>query len=239
MEIVLIGAIVAIATCVQGSVGFGLGMLAAPLIALIAPELIPGTVLLLATTLSLSTLLRERSQVDWGAVGWASIGRAPGSLLGAGAVVLLPDAGLTVVLAGTVLLGVVLSLAGWRPPRTRGTTLLAGGASGALGTATSIGGPPMALILRGEEPGMVRATLSGTFVVGCVLSLASLGALGELRLEQVRAALVLLPFVAAGLLASGPIARRIDSARLYTGAVVVSVIGAVAAAIGGAAALLG
>ncbi|EWS80461.1 sulfite exporter TauE/SafE family protein [Brachybacterium phenoliresistens] len=239
MEIVLIGVIVAVATCVQGSVGFGLGMLAAPLIALIAPELIPGTVLLLATTLSLSTLLRERSHVDWGAVGWASIGRIPGSLLGAGAVALLPDAGLTVVLAGTVLLGVALSLAGWRPHRTRATTLLAGGASGALGTATSIGGPPMALILRGEEPGMVRATLSGTFVVGCALSLASLGALGQLHLEQLRAAIVLLPFVAAGLLASGPIARRIDSARLYSGAVLVSVVGALAAAAGGASALLG
>lgn len=238
MEIVLIGAIVAIAACVQGAVGFGLGMLAAPLIALIAPELIPGTVLLLATALSVSALLRERSRIDWPIVGWASLGRVPGSLVGAGAVALLPDAGLTLVLAGSVLLGVALSLRGWRPRRTRGTILLAGGASGALGTATSIGGPPMALVLRGEDPAMVRATLSGTFVVGCALSLTSLASFGQLRLEHLTTALVLLPCIGLGLLASGPINRRIDSERLYRGAVAVSVIGAIAAAIGGASALL-
>ena len=41
MEFVLVGTILAIAACVQGAIGFGLGMLAAPLIALIAPELLP------------------------------------------------------------------------------------------------------------------------------------------------------------------------------------------------------
>lgn len=238
MEILLIGLIVASAACVQGAIGFGLGMLAAPLIALIAPELLPGTVLLLATVLSLSAMLRERSRIDWRTVGWASLGRVPGSMLGALVVSLLPPSGLTLGLAAAVLLGVLGSTLGWRPRRTTATLLTAGAASGVLGTATSIGGPPMALVLRGEGPARVRATLSACFVAGCLLSLLSLVGVGALTAEQLRAAGLLLPFVLLGLLASGLVNRRIDDARLYRGAVAISVLGALAAAAGAVAALL-
>ncbi len=238
VELLLIGVIVALAACVQGAIGFGLGMLAAPLIALIAPELLPGTVLVLATFLSLSAMLRERSRIDWGIVGWASLGRIPGSLLGAAVVALLPPAGLTLGLAAAVLLGVLGSALGWSPRRTTGTLLMAGGASGVLGTATSIGGPPMALVLRGEEPAVVRATMSGCFVVGCLLSLGSLLGVGALTGAQLRAAALLLPFVLLGLLASGLVNRRVDGRRLYRGAVAASVLGSLAAAAGAVVALL-
>lgn len=232
MEILLIGVIVAVAACVQGAVGFGLGMLAAPLIALIAPELLPGSVLLLATVLSMAALWRERTEVDWPTVGWVSLGRVPGALAGALVVALLPTAGLTLTLAVVVLLGVATSLMGWRPRRTRGTSALAGAASGVLGTATSIGGPPMALLMRGGRPAQVRATLSGCFALGSLLSLGSLLALGQLTVQQLRATAVLLPFLLLGLLASGHVNRHVDARRVYVGAVAVSILGALLAAAG-------
>ena len=98
-----------------GAIGFGLGMLAAPLIALIAPEQLPGTVLLLAFVLSFATFFRERDEIQWSVVGWVSLGRVPGSLLGALLVATLPTAGLSLVLAVAVILGIVVSLVGWSP----------------------------------------------------------------------------------------------------------------------------
>lgn len=230
MEIIVIGLIVAVAACVQGAIGFGLGLISAPLIALIAPELLPTTIILLATVLTISALLRERRETLWRFVGWTTLGRIPGTAAGALGVAFLPGWVITLAVSVAVILAVVLSTLGWRPRHTRTTFLVAGSASGLLGTSTAIGGPPLALVLRGEEPGLVRSTLSGAFLAGSLLSLASLLAVGELRLEHLRAAALLLPFLGAGLLASGIVNRRIDSRRLYIGAVTVSLLGAAVAA---------
>ena len=63
---------------------------------------------------------------------------------------MLPERALAIVLAGVVLLGVVLTSLGWIPVPRRRNLVLAGAASGVLGTATAIGGPPMALVWQGS-----------------------------------------------------------------------------------------
>src|SRR5688500_10754221 len=42
-----------LASCMQGSIGFGMGMLAAPIVALVDPGLIPGTLIMLAAFLTI------------------------------------------------------------------------------------------------------------------------------------------------------------------------------------------
>ena len=44
---------VMLASCLQASIGFGIGMLAAPVIALVDPRLIPGTLIMVATLVTL------------------------------------------------------------------------------------------------------------------------------------------------------------------------------------------
>jgi len=227
MELIIIGAILAVAACVQGAIGFGLGMLAAPLIALIAPELLPGTVLLLAFVLSFAIFIRERGEIKWSVVGWTSLGRVPGSLVGAVLVAILPVSGLSLVLAAAVILGVVVSLVGWRPGYSLGSASVAGFAAGILGTSTSIGGPPLALILRDLSPSAVRGTMGAAFVAGTALSVVFLWAGGSLSAEQWKAALVLLPAVAVGFMLSSLVNRFIQSRHLYVGSVVLSLVGAV------------
>ncbi|HCM81218.1 MAG TPA: sulfite exporter TauE/SafE family protein [Corynebacterium stationis] len=239
MEMIAIGAILALGACVQGAIGFGLGMMAAPLIALIAPEQLPGTVLLLAFALSFATFFRERGQIQWSVVGWASLGRVPGSLLGALLVAVLPTAGLSLVLAVAVILGIVVSLVGWSPGYGRRSAGIAGVAAGVLGTATSIGGPPLALILRGLPPSAVRGTMGAAFVIGTALSIIALWAGGSLDAEQWRASLVFLPAIGIGFLLSGLVNRYVDSRHLYVGSVVLSLIGAAVVIVNSLQGLLG
>ncbi|GAB3185170.1 sulfite exporter TauE/SafE family protein [Nesterenkonia halophila] len=225
-ELAIIGIVVLVAACLQGSIGFGLGMLAAPVVALLRPDLLPTTLILLAALTSLYALLRERSSIDGPLFGWAFAGRLPGTALGLLAVTQLPPPALSLTLGATVIGGVWLSIHGWTPRVTRASTATAGALSGLFGTATSIGGPPMALIARNLDPATIRATLSAYFTAGSLLSLVALWAGHAVQPAHLWTALALTPFMAAGLLASNLTRRRLNSRRLYAVAASASVVGA-------------
>ena len=106
----------------------------------------------------------------------------PGTIAGALLLVWLPERGLALMLAAVVLGGVVLAALGWQPHPRRRVLATAGAASGLLGTATSIGGPPMALVLSGPENARVRSNMSAFFLVGSLMSLGALAATGNLAL---------------------------------------------------------
>ena len=101
---------------------------------------------MLATMVTLLVVLREHQQIDLAGTGWALAGRVPGTIAGALLLTALPENALALMLAGVVLAGVVLTSVGWMPAPHRRNLVLAGATSGVLGTATSIGGPPMALV---------------------------------------------------------------------------------------------
>jgi uncharacterized membrane protein YfcA len=210
VTIALAGLAVALGALVQGAVGFGLALVAAPLLALVDPALVPVPMLLLATAHAGLALLRERGDTDWPGVGWALLGRLPGVALGVLAVAVLPPRTFAVVVALTVLACVALSVVRWRPRPTVPALLVAGVVSGAGGTASAIGGPPVALLYQGERGPRVRATLAAYFAAGSVLSLAGLVVGGQVDGDAVRAAAVLLPFMIAGFALSGPARRLLD-----------------------------
>lgn len=225
---IIIGVLLFVAACVQGSIGFGLGMLAAPLIALMRPDLLPALILLLAFGMSLAMWARDRGAVEWPVVGWSLIGRVPGSALGAWAVAMLPVVGLKVVLAVAVILGTLTSLVGWKPGYGPRNSVLAGTMGGFLGTTTAIGGPPMALIMRSMPVERVRGTLAVCFTIGSAISMTLLVFAGALGWAHVRAALIFAPVVAAGFLMSGLVNRYLDKKKVFAVSVGVSLIGAVA-----------
>ena len=78
-----------------------------------------------------------------------------------------------------VLGGVVLTSSGLDPPARRRNVVLAGATSGLLGTATSIGGPPMALVWQRNSGARLRGTMSGFFLIGSVMSLVVLAFTGR------------------------------------------------------------
>lgn len=216
------GAAVLVGAAVQGSVGLGLGLLAAPVFALLDPSLVPGTILLVTSVLPILTSLRELTGVDWQGLAWALTGRAPGTVVGVYVVATQPPAVTAVVVAVFVLCAVALSVLTWKPRPTPRALLLAGAVSGIGGTATSIGGPPVALLYQRASGATLRSTMGVYFLVGNTVSVTSLALAGEVSTEDVGRALVLLPFVFAGFLLSGPLRRHVDGPRLRVAVLVLS-----------------
>lgn len=70
-EFCVLASVLFAAACLQGSVGFGLRMIAAPVTALIDPSLLPATLVLLSVVLTLTITVRERQHLDLRGAGWA------------------------------------------------------------------------------------------------------------------------------------------------------------------------
>jgi uncharacterized membrane protein YfcA len=227
-ELVLASVIVAIGACLQGTVGFGMGIFCAPLLILVEPSLVPGPMLLFGTTLMVAILVKERASLDVRGAGWALVGRLPGSLVGAGLVALLSQSFLALFLAAVVLLGAAGTARGWIPDPSRKALVLAGATSGVMGTATSVGAPPMALVWQSSASAAMRASMSAFLLVGAVMSLVALAVFGELTLGSFELAVGLLPAIAVGFLLSLVASGRVNQRGVRLVAITVSIGGATA-----------
>ncbi|MDQ4118399.1 MAG: sulfite exporter TauE/SafE family protein [Actinomycetota bacterium] len=204
------GTVVFAGALVQGAAGFGLAMVAAPLLALIDPALVPAPLLALTAVHAVAALVREVGDTDWRGVAWAMLGRVPGTVAGVTLVVALPPRVFAVVLASIVLACVALSVTPLRVRPTRRLLVAAGVVSGVSGTAASVGGPPVALLYQSESGPRIRATLAAYFALGTALSLGGLALGGAVTGTALLHGAVLVPFLVAGFLVSGPARRVLD-----------------------------
>lgn len=227
--------VVTVGAAVQGSIGFGANLLAAPVLAVIEPEAVPTTLMLLVLPLAAAMVRREHHGVDWPAVGWLMAGRLPGTAIGAVVVAAVAANTLAVLAGAAVLVAVVTSALTAAVRVTVGTTLAAGVVSGAMGTATSIGGPPLALLYQHREGPVLRATLAATFALGTVLSLVGLALAGAVAPWHVGLAAALLPGTLAGVAVSTRLTGRIDGRWLRPVVLAFAALAAAAAIVRGLA----
>ena len=83
--------------------------------------------------------------------------------------------------------------------------------SGVMGTITSVGAPPLALIYQNRAPGPSRATLGAFFTLGVALSLIALIATGWCNWHDAQLALIMAPAMVAGLWVAGRLRSHFDS----------------------------
>jgi len=215
MVLALVALSVAVGALVQSLVGLGVGVLAAPVITLLDPSLMPVVPLVVALLLPLVTLASEpRDRIDWRGLAWALPARVPGTWLGVLLVASLSDRALGVVVAAIVLVAVVLTATTARLPVTPVTLVGAGVASGVSGTATSISGPPLAVLYQHRSGREIRSTLAVYFIVGALLSLAWLGVTGSVTPRQVLLGLALVPFLVLGTWAGARLRARVPEHRI-------------------------
>ncbi len=202
--LLLIGATAAmtVAAFLQATLGFGMALIAAPLMVLLDPSLIPGPMLFAAAVLTLLMTRREWHAVRGRDLGWSLGGRVIGTGIALAVMDRISADGMDLLFGAIVLGAVAMSAGGFSLRLTRGTLWHAGMVSGLMGTVTSIGGPPMALVYQNERGPEVRGTLSAYFLVGTVLSLIGLAWIGRFGLPELRAGLMLSPGVVLGYLLS-------------------------------------
>jgi uncharacterized membrane protein YfcA len=197
--VAVLAATLVVGAAVQGLVGLGLGLVAAPVAMLLEPQLMPDLLLWLAMLLPMATLLREHQEIDWRGLGWALTARLPGTVAGVALVALVSVEALGVAVGLTVLLSVVLTARAVVIPVNRGSLAAAGFASGITGTVASIGGPPLAILLQHRPARQIRTTLAVYFLLGALLSLSGLALAGELHPEVLVVALAGAPLLLVGL----------------------------------------
>jgi uncharacterized membrane protein YfcA len=219
----------ALGAALQGAVGFGCNLVAAPLLALIDPTLIPGSLIAANLTLNLAMLVRERPEGAWALARWPIIGQVPGTVAGAVVLGAAATGNVTVFFAVLTLAAVALSVRRAPVPRTPVTLTMAGVLSGFMGTAAGIGGPPVALVLQDTSPVRFRATINRIFLVSSLCSVVGLAAVGLFDLTTVARGLLLVPGIAIGFAVSGPMLGRIQPHHLRRAVLLVSTASALVA----------
>lgn len=206
-----------------------MNLIAAPILAVLDPDLVPGPAIVAAVTLTILVAYRERASIDRRGVGYALTGRVPGTVAGALLIASIPDRGVTVTVGCAVLLAVALNLSGIRFRPNKPTLLIAGAVSGFASTVSSVGGPPMAVVYANEPGPVIRGTLSFIFVIGGAMSLAALIIVGDFGRREALLSLVLLVPGSFGFLLSKRLAVKVDQGTTRNAVLVVAVLGAVTA----------
>jgi len=192
---------------VQSVVGLGIGLVSAPVITLLEPALMPGTLILLALVLPAVTLVHDHHEIDWPGLAWSLPSRVLGTGIGVWVVAVFSDRQLGVAVGVMVIAMVLVTWLVFEVPVNRGTLSAAGFVGGITGTATAIGGPPFALLYQHRPAQQIRTTMAVYFLIGAALSLVGLVIAGDLSSAQLRAALELFPALLLGVLV-GALSRR-------------------------------
>ncbi len=183
----------AVGCFVQSSIGFGMAIVAAPIIFLFEPRFVPGTITYMGLLLALTNTYQYRRSISYRGLGAAFAGRVPGTFVAGWLLIVMSSAQIAIVLGVGVLLAVVVSLSKVNIQPTTKSLFWAGFASGVMGTSTSIGGPPMALVLQHAEGSKLRANLSAYFLFSSALSLAVLTYTGHFSWWHMKYGTMMLP----------------------------------------------
>lgn len=228
VELVAAFMIMAAGAVLQGAVGFGSNLIAAPLLLLVDESFVPAPVVVGSLLLNALMILREgRASFD-PSVNAAMVGQIPGSVAAGLVLASLPERHLSLLFAALVLVAVGVSVAGWHLRPTPRTLVGAGAAAGFMGTISGIGGPPIALVYQRSSGPALRATLSRFFLVGSVVSLVVLAVSGRIDGDTVTASAVTLPACVAGFAVSTPLARRLDRGSIRPYVLTLSALAAAA-----------
>ncbi|WP_319782327.1 sulfite exporter TauE/SafE family protein [Oceanisphaera sp. IT1-181] len=225
--------IVTVSIIVQAWVGIGFGLLAAPLLYLIDPAYVPGPVLMLGWLLSVVVVFKQRHSLNFRRVLPAIVARLPGSWCGALLLVSIASWQLSLFFGSALLLAVWLSLRRYSLPLNGVNLTVAGFLSGVLGTATSVGGPPIALLYQHEARLTARNEIAAFFLVGTPLSLLMLWWQGGASVLGFSLIVKMLPGVIIGFWLSRHLERVVSVESARPAILLVSAISAIVVLIQG------
>jgi hypothetical protein len=215
-------AVIVAGAILQGTIGFGLALLAAPLLHLIDARLVPGPLMVSSAVLTVLMARREWHAVRGRDLGWSLAGRVAGTVAAVAVLSALSARGMDLLFGGLVLAAVALTAVGVTFRPTPRALLTAGAASGFMGTATSIGGPPIALVYQHETGARIRGTLSAFFVVGVLISVAALAAVGRFGWLEIQLGGLLIPGTVLGYWLSHHTAGRLQDRQIRPAVLIVS-----------------
>jgi uncharacterized protein len=210
IQLLVISLAVVTAGFVQGATGVGFALIVAPVIGLLVPQLLPVCVLILMLPLNAYVVWRERRALDRSGATWITGGRIVGTAGGLWVLVALSASHLSLLVGIATILAVLATLIAPAFTPNRHAFIASGIVTGITETATGIGGPPLALVYQHQPVAVMRSTIALCFLLGELVSLATLMAVGRIDSAQLSAAAQLLPALAAGALLSHAIHQLVN-----------------------------
>jgi uncharacterized membrane protein YfcA len=205
---------VMVGALIQSTGGIGFAMFAAPIVAIVRPDMVPGPMILMGGAVSLLICLREFRSIDMRGAAFAVGGRIPGSIVAGLVIGLLPRTTFGIFFALLILAAVALSVSGWRVRATPASLAIAGFGSGVMGTMTSVGAPPMGIVMQNMSPATLRATLGAFLVVSSAVSITVLSQVGRFGWHELQLGLLLVVPMALGFWISIPLVRHVNGQRM-------------------------
>ena len=220
-EIIVLLLAVGVAAIVQNIVGFGFALLAVPLMVLAVD---PHDAVIISTFLGLGSssfqALNGRRDAQWPLVARLSVSALMGIPFG----LLVFNHVDEQVLKGCLASGIFLAVfflarnTNFRHVSQR-LEITAGFLSGALSSSLSTNGPPLVFALqsRGLPIAQFRATISATFTISGVITLASFIALGDVNSDSLIGVVISLPILGLGILLGQKLKPRLkeENARRF------------------------
>ncbi len=214
--LLIIWGLVVIGSMVQATMGMGFGIAVGPLLALLDTSFVPGPTLVLGMLTAFLAVLPERHNIRWNEVGIAALGRVSGVIIAIAFLSLIPDRKTFLLAFGImILLALAFSLSGWRMAFNKISLTAMGIVSGLMGTITSVGAPPLAIIYQNHPPAQARPTLSAFFAIGCLISIIGLTIADWFHMADLFRTIILLPGVLVGTWLGRRIIAHVDHRYRY------------------------
>lgn len=195
---ILLAATVAIGAFVQGAVGVGFALIAAPVIGLVEPGLLPVSLLILMLPLNAYLAWRERPALDSNGAIWITAGRIAGAVGGVWILSRISTHDLNLFIGASTVAAAVATLCAPAFAPGRNAFMAAGAVTGITETATGIGGPALAMVFQHYQAPALRSTIALCFAIGEAVSLGMLSVTGQITPDKFVSALQLVPAVIVG-----------------------------------------
>lgn len=232
MTLAAVIAVIALATLVRSTFGFGEALIAVPLLAFVIPVKVAAPVAaLVSVTVAALVVMQDWRHVRLGSASWLIVSTLAGIPLGLLLLTRVPEPIVKALLAVVIMgfAGHALRNPTWRLENDRQAWLF-GFVAGVLGGAYGMNGPPLAMYgsLRRWSPAEFRATLQGYFLPASAVGVAGYWVAGLWTPAVTRFYLISLPVVAVAVVAGRALNRRMAPARftsaVYAGLLVVGMI---------------
>ena len=209
-DFLLIYCVLIFGACLQSLAGFGLGLLSAPLVYFLNPDLVPGPMILLALLNTAILAHRLRRDIDITKTKISILGGSIGVAVAAIILTHIHSQQFQLIFGLLILFAVVASVLGLKPKVNKLSNFIASFISGVTGTITSAGGAPMGILYQSEEKQSIKANLSAFFVYINLLAIVTLTIMGTIGRQDFIYFIQFAPAILIGLLLAKQLNRKIN-----------------------------
>lgn len=215
-------------SAVEAATGFGSAVVALPVMELAFPAHMPELLILVGAPLVALMAAVERPYIDTPAVAQVSTGLIFGTVVAIPVLDLVSGRPLRLLFGFATLAALVpLTIMRGGVARTPPRSFAAGLASGFMGAATGVSGPPLAVVFAHEHGPTVRATLGTIYGIGSAFSIGALLVARRIDMTDLWLAALLTIPVIIGFAAGRLLLKRVS--RRFLQAAILAVVGACAA----------